>query len=429
MLYYNLFFNFILYYCRIVQCEGILLVFGLWLNSVEPDKLCDSLLIEKILEILSRLQFTVDLLVKHKFGRIIKKITQQQVKTQSKNKTPNYELAVKLFEEWSVLANKSEISVTARRKSDDENLVTDTKTMEEPLESQSSLKRFSPEIISNDIDVDAKKIKAIKKKSVSFPESEAKLCKIIIFERAPEEYEFLSDGSAARDNYLHGDEGEAFLAFKSHKDYDEYDLKPWTNLKPIDDLPDIERPEGGDSEEKIIQQQRERTVLCLNYYSMSEIPEYPSENDVDDISDDSFTGKIISIRANETISKQFVSIKTNLPPPSLVVPSELLTNFMTSTLNPFAAEMNNNTSTCSSYNPFFDDTPYVPSKHDKPSKYYNESRHKRDILNNRRRHLDGADGSSPGQQGYSSRSVCRYYKAGKKSSCRLGSSCKFLHQN
>ena len=100
-----------------IHCEGLMIVLGLWLSSVEPEKLLESILVEKILEILSRLAFTVDLLVKYKFGRVIKKITQQKVP--NKSRAINFEMATRLFEEWSELANKPEIPTVPRRKSED----------------------------------------------------------------------------------------------------------------------------------------------------------------------------------------------------------------------------------------------------------------------------------------------------------------------
>lgn len=414
------------------------------------------------MEILSRLTFTVELLVKHKYGRVIKKITHQQGKTPLKSKSGNYEIAVKLFEDWSVLANKSETTAGIRRKSFDDNSISDLQMLDNSMDAQlSSFKRSLPGNFDQDEEV--RTPKSSKKRSVNFPDSQDKLCKVIIFERAPEEYEFLSDGSAARDNYLHSNIGEASLAFSSTDEYDDpaaFNFKPWTSLQPIEGLPDIERPEGNDSEEKIIQQQRERTVLSVNYYSFSDIPPCPAEADVDDVSDDSFTGKIIPTRANESILKQYVSIKSAPAASGLMIPSELLTNFMTSSssykamLNPFVTS-NNNSSLNSRYEeplyqppvrsyyvaepayqspaPFGQYNPFEEPLY-QPSTKYREPKHSvpenwNPYRRDRNEQYTQSGTSANEQQGYSSRSVCRFYRAGKRNSCKLGSDCKFLHQN
>lgn len=412
---------FLFLFFRLVQCEGILIVFGLWLGSVETEELCESVLIEKLLEILSRLTFTVDLLVKYKFGRVIKKITQQQTKT-IKGRSVNYEMAVKLFEDWSVLANKPEMPTVMRRKSDDEVSISSNSDTQSVTTSKRTADSESGE--------DMKKVKleidvTPKKKSVKFPDSQDKLCKIILFERAPEEYEFLSDGSAARDSYLHNDVGEASMAFGHDDDYEELVepvyYKPWGTLQKIEGLQGIERPEGNDSEEKIIQQQRERTVLSENYYSLAVTPASPHEFDVDEVSDDSFSGKIIPIRANEAILKHSVTIKSTSAP-SLVVPTDLLNNFMTSNynyksmMNPFVTVPAEN-----SFAPISKhfEVPPLKASASIPA-YWNAYRPEK---------TSSSSDSFEQRGGYSSRTICRHYRPGQRNSCRLGSSCRFLHQN
>ena len=174
-----------------IDCEALMIVLGLWLSSVEQDKLLDSVIVEKILEILSGLSFTVESLVKYKFGRVIKKITQQKEKTSSKNETSclNIELATKLFNSWSVLANKSEIPNIARRKSEfevEKKENSDNAIIIRPESSQEakSMKRTSITVFQDNKEVQKMtRISNIdesknRKKSVKFPDSHEKLCKL-----------------------------------------------------------------------------------------------------------------------------------------------------------------------------------------------------------------------------------------------------------
>lgn len=422
-----------------IECEALMIVIGMWLNSVEQDKLLESVVIEKILEILLRLNFTVDLLVKYKFGRVIKKITQQKEKTIFKSKTTclNLEMATKLFDSWSALANNSEIPNVPRRKSEEDIERKEEESFNEQISIQrpkspeisiesTSIKRTSTIVMNDDSDK-SKKIKysETRKKSVTFPETHSELCKVILFERAPEEYEYLSDGSASRDNYLHADVGEASKAFGNSidtEDYSDFNLKPWKELEAIEGSKS-DRPDGIDSEEKIIQHQRERSVLSVNYYSLSDIPPNPSEEDVDTATEDSdsLAIKTIPIRPNEKIIQQKVVIKQKTPIidfPKFFTP-DLINNFITNDsgfnnlLNPFVSsskdpsrdlktksnKSNDPNSICSSKNLIIQ-APSHPSSQ-KESEY----------------------------RGYSAKSICNYYRPGKPFSCRLGSSCRFIHQD
>ena len=452
---------------RLVSCDGLMVLLGLWLSSIDQDKLLDSLIVGKILEILSKMRFSVDLLVKYKFGRVIKKITQQKGKL-SKSASVIFDLASKLYENWSILANQSEIPTVPRRKSDE------TIKVAEPIyvvpsdyeqsveihhieaadskEKVDSLKRgsgYNNEPQENN--VVEKKTKIITpvsaKKSVKFPETPGQLCKIIIFERAPEEYEYLSDGSASRDSYLHADKGEASAAFNRSLDIDElYDFKPWTSPEKIEGIP-TDCPDGIDSEEKIIQRQRERSVLSATYYSVTEIPPSPSEEDVD-VTDDMNGVKTIPIRHNEAIVKHLVSIKV----PSLVVPQiftapELFTN------------LSNNSFNASLFNPFVTAPPAGPA-YSKPlnQEYFpsddlmgHSSSSSSSSSNSSRRNssIEGysrsaststssyessrsskKDHENQGKDShYSSKSLCRHYRPGRRNSCWLGPDCKFIHKD
>ena len=438
-----------------IECEALMIVLGFLLNSVEQDKLLESVLVEKVLEILSRLNFTVDLLVKYKFGRVIKKITQQKEKTTLKNKTTclNFEMATKLFDSWSDLANKSEIPNVPRRKSEEDipnkEGESANKTIQRPKSPEiskdsTSMKRTSTIVINDDVD-GGKKIKhsEMRKKSVKFPETHNELCKVILFERAPEEYEYLSDGSASRDNYLHADIGEASKAFgnlmdtEDYSDINNFDFKPWKELEAIEGIPS-DRPDGIDSEEKIIQHQRERSVLSVNYFSFSDIPPpNPSEEDVDTSTEDSSTVKTITIRPNEKIIQQKVAIKQKTP--SLDVPKiftpDLFNNFIANNssfnnlLNPFASipkdpSRDSKTKFNKSNNPN-PNSIWTSGNGSNSSSLYNfESKHSRTQT--------PVITSSPKEseyRGYSAKSICNYYRPGKPFSCRLGSSCRFIHQD
>ena len=406
-----------------------MVVLGLWLSSVEPEKLLESVLVEKLLEILSRLTFTVDLLVKYKFGRVIKKITQQKVTVQLK--PTNFEMASKLFEEWSEMANKPEIPVVPRRKSEDSTNDVDVATTiaqthslpdvkpEEVIAkvaAKTVLKRPSPDV-KND---DTKRAKTAFKKSVRFPDSVEELCKVILFERDPEEYEYLSDGSASRDSYLHADKGEALAAFEHSNDSDEslespsIFLKPWKQLLALEGVP-LDRPEGIESEEKIIQHQRERTVLSINFYSLSEVPFSPSEVDVDDISsEDPPHYKTIQIRSNETIVKHSFKFTSNSSIQSLEISSLFSPNMM----NNFIPSGSTFTDLL---NPFSNGKSKVEPSLQNPT---NSSPRIDLSLNSFRSSLESEPVS-----GYSSKTICRHYRPGKARSCWLGSNCKFLHQD
>lgn len=409
-----------------------MIVLGLWLSSVEQDKLLDSILIEKILEVLSILSFTVDLLVKYKFGRVIKKITQQ--KSLLKMKTNNYELASKLFGEWSELANKPEIPSVPRRKSEDSATEIELPSISvssspekcTPVIPKTALKRGASEVESED----TKKTKMVLKKSVKFPDNEEDLCRIILFERAPEEFEYLSDGSASRDSYLHADKGEALAAFEHPNDSDEsidsigFVMKPWKQLEIINGVPS-DRPEGIDCEEKIIQHQRERSVLSVNYYSINDVPPVPSETEVDEMSMDeqpSITN--IPIRSNETIVKHSFNFKTtpilqSLEISSLFTPD--MNNFIAYStskyndlLNPFS---NGKSSTIDLNNSYKSNTP-IPPRIDSSWNAYRPSATTQPMTE-----------SPVPSSGYSSKSICRHYRPGKARSCWQGSNCKFLHQD
>lgn len=437
-----------------VECEALMVVLGLWLSSVDQEKLLESVLVEKILEILSRLNFNVELLVKYKFGRVIKKITQQKEKISPKNKTTclNFEMATKLFDSWSAIANKSEIPNVPRRKSEEdiekkeEIVIEIINRPESPINIEKpALKRSSITVI-DDKNSEGKKTKynseTKKKKSVKFPEEPEELCKVILFERAPEEYGYLSDGSASRDSYLHADVGEASLAFNNSMEVDDYseslNLKPWKELEIIEGIPS-EKPDGIDSEEKIIQHQRERSVLSVNYYSFTDIPPNPSEEDVDTVGteEDHFSVKIIPIRPNEKIIKQKVTIKQ--PVPSLFVPPELFTNFTSfnKLLNPFASNTTEipssakvdswmksqnsiKTTSSNSSEPEFDSL-------SRPSSYRSE--HKSSSGYKTMSSTTQSSAKESEYRGYSAKSICSYYRPGKPFSCRLGSSCRFIHQD
>ena len=299
-----------------IECEALMIILGLWLTSVEQDKLLESVVVEKILEILSRLNFTVDLLVKYKFGRVIKKIIQQKDKASLKNRITclNIEMATSLFDSWSALANRNDIPNVPRRNSEEdiekEDVVNGTEAINESESPKNeseptSTKRTSTIAIGEGIKEEEKKIKCSKtrNRSVKFPELPEELCKVVIFERAPEEYELLSDGSVSRDNYIHADDGEASKAFGNSNDVKyghNLKLKRWRELDFVEDIP-TGRPDGKDSEEKIIQHQRERSVLSINYYFIWDIPASPFEEDVDTVIEDSLPVKTIPIRPNEKI--------------------------------------------------------------------------------------------------------------------------------
>lgn len=499
-----------------------MIVLGLWLTSVEQEKLLESVLVEKILEILSLLTFTIDLLVKYKFGRVIKKITQQKVT--AKSKPVNFEMASKLFDEWSELANKPEIPTVPRRKSEEsindiEIVIKPPSPVAQPIvpEPKPAIKRLSPELHTEEV----KRTKmAPLKKSVKFPESDEDLCKYFVFERAPEEYEFLSDGSASRDSYLHADKGEALVAFEHSNDSDESlesltaALKPWKQLESLEGV-SFDQPDGMDSEEKIIQRQRERTVLSINYFSLGEVPPSPSEVDVDDVSsEDVYPPKTISIRPNETIVKHSFNFKFASAVKSLEISSfftpEMMNNFVppssafSGMLNPFSNTKSNmiaksigthdktgNTSpayrptsapytpewfgyapknaseidpnTSPAYRPtrpaYTPDSIWLPSA-SKPkvepsspayspySPPYNPPRSPPRKTGSKGKHWQDehsppyvhpadsqwnayrSNGSNVNSgSGYSSKSICRYYKPGMKKSCRRGSNCSFIHQD
>lgn len=377
-----------------------MVLLGLWLSSVDQDYLLESILVGKILEILSKLNFTVEKLVKYKFGRVIKKITNQKDKKSSILRTNNFDLACTLFDSWNSLASKSELFVAPRRKSEDEiissecaNMVATNCKRESDSTSLSSENLFTKKIKTSDsTETDLNHEKG-KDRKVRFPDSHELLCKIIVFERAPEEYEFLSDGSASRDSYLHADIGEASIAF-GHADEiieDLFCFKPWNIPNSLDHL--LELPDGIDCEEKIIQQQRERTVLSTSYFSIHEIPSSPSENNVD--IQESFDDKVktIPIRANENIIRHTVKIKSSC----LIIPGMLSPDLLSSLVS--------NTSYDSTFNPFIkSDTKYSHSTQ------FNTASESPSVKN-------------------SKRNLCKFYKPGRASSCRLGSSCKFLHQD
>lgn len=434
-----------------------MVVFGLWLSLIDPEKLLQSVLVEKILEVLSRLSFSVDLLVKYKFGRVIKKIAQQKVP--AKTKPINLEMAAKLFADWSELANKPEIPSIARRKSDDstnESVVIQAAPPGElpaalspppplgapelqPIEishvvaTKTALKRPSPNLKGDEV----KKAKlSLKAKNVKFPDSYEDLCKVILFERAPEEYEYLSDGSAARDSYLHADKGEALAAFEHSNDSDESleslspILKPWKQLAVLSDIP-ADRPDGIDSEEKIIQHQRERSVLSINYFSIKEVPFSPSEVDVDDISPDEGPPhyKTIPVRSNETIVKHSFSFKSassvqSFEISSLFIP-EMMNNFLPSSsnyndlLNPFS-----NVKSSPKIPEKPGNNPYDGGNSSPP--YRPASRSFPPALSANR---PTSSRSTVETAGYSSKAICRHYRPGNARSCWLGSNCKFLHQD
>jgi hypothetical protein len=378
-----------------------MVLLGLWLSSVDQDYLLESILVGKILEILSKLNFTVEKLVKYKFGRVIKKITNQKDKIPSILRTNNFDLACTLFDSWNSLASKSELFVAPRRKSEDEiissecaNMVATNCKRESDKTSLSSENLFPKKIKASDsTEIDTLKQEKDKDRKVRFPDSHELLCKIIVFERAPEEYEFLSDGSASRDSYLHADIGEASIAF-GHSDEiieDLVCLKPWNIPNSLDHL--LEFPDGIDCEEKIIQQQRERTVLSTSYFSIHEIPSSPSEKNVDiqECSDDQV--KTIPIRANENIIRHTVKIKSSC----LIIPGMLSPDLLSSLVS--------NASYDSTFNPFIkSDTKYSQNTQ------FNIA------------------SESPAVK-KSKRNLCKFYKPGRASSCRLGSSCKFLHQD
>ncbi|NBO25155.1 MAG: hypothetical protein EBU93_08010, partial [Chlamydiae bacterium] len=247
---------------------------SLWLNEVENEKLHDSILVEKILEILSRLDFTIDLLIKFKFGRFVKKIVQQNEKSGATKLNATAEIASKLFEKWSILANQPELPSIPRRKSEDTSIVQSYR-----IEESSEEAKCAPQKRLKIESVEVSDLNKKNQRSVHFPEDDDKLCKIIVFERAPEEYAYLSDGSEARDNYLHADAGEASIMFNEYSIEDEEEEK---NFKCWEPLKAVKRDdnclgEGNESEETIIQHQRERTVLSAKYYNIDEVPLSPSE--------------------------------------------------------------------------------------------------------------------------------------------------------
>lgn len=417
-----------------------MIILGLWLTSVDQDKLFESALVGKILEILSKLTFTVDLLVKYKFGRVVKKITQQKGKL-SKSASIIFDLASKLYEEWSNLANKSEIPSVPRRKSEEnvpkfeesEKHQSETTNTSQPAK-RTSITNENEFIFTVDESKKARISSVPVKKRVRFPDSPEQLCKIVIFERAPEEYEYLSDGSVSRDNYLHADRGEASMAFDQIKYMDAYEdsainFKPWRPLEKLDGIPE-ESPDGIESEEKIIQRQRERSVLSVTYYSESEIPSTPSEVDVDYLIDDSEIVKTIPIRSSEKIIKQKVSIKQ----PSLIVPQM----FTPEIFNNYSGIYNNNL-----LNPFVTTTtpsaPYLkPEQAFQPSYTLSQPfldepfgiSSRRSSVSSTSSYSSKSSSKDKDDRGhYSSRGLCRHYRPGKPKSCWLGSDCKFIHQD
>lgn len=473
--------NFLFLKFRLIQCEGLMVVLGLWLSLIDTEKLLESALVEKILEVLSRLSFSVDLLVKYKFGRVIKKIAQQKVSP--KMKPINLEMASKLFEDWSELANKPETPSISRKKSDDsttngfEIVTPPAAPILEPIDNtnanvttKTALKRSSPNLKADQV----KRAKLNVKKNVKFHED---LCKVIIFERAPEEYEYLSDGSAARDSYLHADKGEALAAFNHSNDSDEsldslsFILKPWKQLVELEEIP-RDRPDGIDSEENIIQHQRERSVLSINYFSIHEVTFSPSEGDVDDISSDDVPHyKTIPIRSNETIVKHSFNFKSvkNLEISSLFIP-EMMNQFVPSSstyndlLNPFSNvktpiiletippsiiprdgpiydpyKYSAFSSTATKFDPTKNSSlhqtspPYI--SRDEPiydSYKYSAAFSRFDPARNSSRPLptkSRRESEEAPVSGYSSKTICRHYRSGQRKSCWLGSNCKFLHQD
>ena len=497
---------------RLVDCESLMIVIGLWLSSVEPEKLVESLLVGKILEVLTRLTFTVDQLVKYKFGRIVKKIVQLKDKHENNH---NVQLAHKIYNLWNNLVSKSEIKIAPRRKSEDEDnlnlnetnnqndstasqikslqdnqtneigrkrsisISTDSNLIEESHEKKIKL-NVPTNITNKDSDNDAKFNYIKVKKKVHFPNTAEKLCKVILYERAPEEYEFLSDGSASRDSYLHADFGEASKAFELFKDLNDCEellnsLKPWNTPLVLEGS--VEGPEGSESEEKIIQHQRERTVLSVTYFNNSDIPSTPFEAEVDTnlcgSNSNNNICKTIPIRANETIVKHQVPINT--VPIGLVVPeifntTEVFTNFMSNNsalntlMNPFASvqevspiafnnfydstannnnivnNFNNHANEYRSYassewNPYRQDSQHQNSSDFKRSNVLSTKISSEEISGYRYKEKSNeftgrmANSGGSGSLARSKKINCRHYRPGRPNSCDLGSSCRFAHQD
>lgn len=382
---YMLVAEFINISCRLVSSELFLSIMYEWISKIDVDMAISSQLVLKALEILAELQLSLDQLVRYKFGRVIKKITQ---KFQDSKKDANLYsdrieiLAKQLFERWSSLATQNDTITIPKKRSIDETPV--VQIAEAPGQEVGLKPPKEDEPIS----------KKKRDRKVSFPDDEKELVQIVVFERDPAEYEFLSDGSASQHSYLHADRDEAAKAFKLLKDgLDDDDLKSWYQPEALTLIP--ERPDGKDCEEKIIQGLRERTVLSVVYYSLHTIPSNPSESIVDE-GEQTQEPKIIPSRDSHKATQRTIPLNTA---PTLIVPPMLMNIPDPSILSSFLANP-------SDIGSIFERSTEVKVRDNPPPPNHYRS------------------------QTLSSRPpICKYYRPRRPNSCKLGSACGFLHQD
>lgn len=371
--------------------------------AVNAENYLSSKIVLKILEILIKLSFNIDLLVRYKFGRAVKKILQKcKESTVADDEVSSRisSLSQQLFDEWNNLASQNDYAPSVKRRS--------SSIDSDSLSASNS--SSNDNIVEIDIEPEVElplEVKKAKIRKVTFPEDSSKLCQVVFFERDPAEYEFLFDGSASQHDYLHADRDEALFAFKSTSDaIDEDDqFKPWTAPPTIEKAESC--PDGKDSEEMIIQGQRERTVLSTSYFSIQSIPPSPSENNVDVIDKEMPYKTIPSRDACNPVSR-IIPLKTA---PALIVPpifmnipnNSILSSLLTSPAG-FNSLLNPFTST-------FDTTPSKPEEPKRPS------------------------WSSTAAESYGHNTsvqrpgVCKFYRSRRPNSCKFGSSCAFLHRD
>lgn len=341
------------------------------------------------------------MLVKYKYGRVVKKLLQKCKENGAafdEVSSKICSLAQNLFDDWNALASQNDYVPAVKRRSssiDSDTLIASASTSSENVVEIN---------IETEIDIETPaEIKRPRIRKVSFPEDEGKLCQVVYFERDPAEYEFLSDGSASQHDYLHADKDEALNAFRTSLDVVDEDeqFKPWSIPPAVANIETL--PDGKDSEEKIIQGQRERTVLSTSYFSIQNIPPSPSE-DIVDVIDKETPFKVIPSRDACNSVCRIIPLKTA---PSLVVPpifmnipnNNLLSSLLTSTagvnslLNPFTSLDSR------------PEEPKKPSWTNSPTDSYNS------IVGVQR----------PG--------ICKFYRSRRPNSCKFGSSCAFLHRD
>lgn len=354
-----------------------------------------------ILEILNQLPLTVELLVTYKYGRVVKRIVQRCKEEDGVSKNDIFEqiatLAREMFDTWNNLAVQNEITPASKKRqsSPEEQTVSSLGTR-----CNAGIEvNISPESGS----IESQESKRVKVRKVTFP-GDDKLCQVIVFERDPAEYEFLSDGSASLHDYLHADKDEALNAFKaSHKGDEEDQFTPWTPPSPLSKVEAL--PEGKDCEEKIIQGQRERTVLSTSYFSLENIPFNPSE-DIVDVVDKESSIKKIPTRDSCNVQSRVIPLKVapilSVPPMLLDIPNS---SFLSSLLS-------NPSGVTSLLNPFTTSFEGGPCEEQRDALQPGSVS---DVCNR------GPSVPRPG--------ICKFYKSRRPNSCKFGSSCSFLHRD